>query len=188
MADFLTAFNATMKQSEYGFNSGSGEALTINGIDRGQNRDWTGWAIVDEIIAANPGLTDIEYNKLFDANADLQGLIQSFFEANYWPTCRCANIINQEVANALYDGTVNPCIIGVGKAAQIAINSLTPGKLTADGQFGPKSLGAVNAEDPQLFVTAFNAVRIADYYQRVSLTPGDGQWLESWLSRCKPYV
>jgi Glycosyl hydrolase 108 len=186
MANFLTAFNITMK-TEYGFNPGNGEAMTINGIDDSQHPDWSGWAIVQNIIAENPGLSPRQYNALFDNNGPLQALIQAFFKANFWDTSLLDQVSDQYVANSIYDCSVNPCLIGSGQVAQMAVNVVKPGNIVVDGIFGPNSLRAVNGVNAPLFVTAFNGIRIANYYTRVRLTPVDAQWLPSWKSRCIPY-
>ncbi len=187
MADFLTAFNITM-QTEGGYNPGEGEAETYMGVDRSQNPSWSGWPIIDQINAANPGASVSTLNGLFAANQSLQANVQQFYEADYWNPLGLTTINDQQVANALFDCSVNPCIITASKAAQMACNVVKQHAVTVDGQVGPLTLGCINSLPPDLYVTAFNGIRVANYYERVNLTPADAQWLSSWLGRCKPYA
>lgn len=185
MADFIQAFNNTMK-TEYGYNPGNGEAETINGVDRSMHPALPLWGIVDTIKKQNPGATIKQLNRLFDANKDLQSAIQYFYRATFWGLFD--EIKDQQVANALFDAQVNPCIITGNKAAQIAANVAKHGIVKVDGNLGALSIIAINSLKPELFVTAFNGVRIANYYERVRLSPNMAQWLPSWVGRCKPYL
>jgi len=187
MAAFITAFNITM-QTEGGYNPGEGEAETYMGVDRSQNPNWGGWVIVTAIKAANPGASVNALDSLFQKNADLQTAVQNFYKVNYWDTLQLDTVNDQQVANALFDCSVNPCIISVSKVAQIACNTVAPKSVGVDGQVGTLTLTCINNLQPNLFVTAFNGIRVANYYERVNLTPADKQWLSSWLDRCKPYA
>ena len=187
MADFITAFNITM-QTEGGYNPGIGEAETYMGVDRSQNADWNGWGAIDTIKQANPGADVPTLDNLFSADEGLQSDVQQFYEAGYWTSLQLDAVNDQQVANSLFDCSVNPCIISVSDAAQIACNILKHGSVTVDGQIGPNTLTGINALPPNLYLTAFNGIRVANYYERVKLTPADKEWLASWLGRCAPYA
>jgi lysozyme family protein len=187
MTDFATAFQITM-QNEGGYNPGDGEAETYAGIDRSQNGDWRGWATIDAIKQANPGASVADLDAIFAADQTLQTNISNFYQQNYWSPLQLNTINDQQVANALFDCSVNPCILSVSRVAQMVCNILKPGTLTVDGSIGPLSLNAINSFPPDQYVSAFNGFRAADYYARVRSSPADAQWLDSWLSRCRPYV
>jgi lysozyme family protein len=187
MANFLTAFQITM-QTEGGYNPGIGEAETYMGVDRSQNPTWKGWPIIDQVKAANPGASISKLNTLFAASQALQIDVQQFYQAGYWTPFQLNTIADQQVANAIFDCAVNPCIISVSRVVQMACNTLKHNAVTVDGQFGNKTLTCIKSLAPNLYVTAFNGIRVANYYERIKLTPADAQWLGSWLSRCKVYV
>jgi len=187
MADFLTSFHQTML-TEGAYDPGTGEAETYMGVDRSQNPTWVGWPIIDKIKAAHPGATVATLNGLFAARKTLQTDVQKFYQAGYWDPYKLTTITDQQVANAIFDCAVNPCIISVSRVVQIACNTVKHNSVTVDGQVGPKTLAAVNSLPPNLYVTAFNGIRVANYYQRVALKPEMAQWLSSWLGRCKAYV
>jgi lysozyme family protein len=187
MANFLIAFNQTM-QTEGGYNPGVGEAETYAGVDRSKNAGWNGWPIIDQIKQANPGASVPALNTLFMANAALQADVQQFYAVNYWNPLLLDQVNDQQVANGLFDCSVNPCIITASTAAQIACNVVKHGAVGVDGQVGKLTIGGINSLPPNLYLTAFNGVRAANYYERVRLTPDTKQWLSSWLGRCKAYV
>ncbi|MDP9079103.1 MAG: hypothetical protein M3O71_16875 [Bacteroidota bacterium] len=187
MADFLTAFQITM-QTEGGYNPGDGEAETYMGVDRSQNPNWSGWPTIDQIKAANPGATISALNKLFAANHTLQANIQQFYQSGYWDAYKLSTITDQQAANAMFDCAVNPCLISMDYVAQMACNTVQHNVVGVDGQIGKLTRGCINSLPANLFVTAFNGIRVANYYERVKLNPTDKQWLSSWLGRCKVYV
>src|SRR6201999_343845 len=112
MANFTIAFNITM-QTEGGYDPGVGEAETYMGVDRSQNPGWNGWPRGDAIKQANPGAPVATLNNLFKADATLQADVQQFYRANYWNPLQLDTINDQQVANALFDCSVDPCIISV---------------------------------------------------------------------------
>lgn len=183
MADFNIAYRRTIIGIEGEYNPGIGEAETYRGIDRGANPRWPGWQIIDAIKKANPGITTPQMNAKLSVNADLQADIQRFYKMNYWDVISLDHVVSQIIANALFDCSVNPCIISVTKAAQIACNVVKPKALVVDGSFGAKTLVCLNTIDEKLFDIAFSGVRTADYYERTRLTPSMYQWLSSWLHR-----
>lgn len=186
MADFKIAFDITML-TEGEYNPGIGESETYMGIDRSQNPNWLGWKAIDIIKSQYKNKSVADLNILFRTNIALQAQVQSYYKANYWDNLMLNNITDQQVASGLFDCSVNPCIITVSKAAQMACNVVKQKSVVVDGKFGNNSLNAVNSLPPNLYLTAFNGIRVADYYERTRLTPSMVQWLNSWLGRCKPY-
>ncbi|MFD2874028.1 glycosyl hydrolase 108 family protein [Mucilaginibacter ximonensis] len=183
MANFNIAYQRTIIKIEGEYNPGNGEAETYRGIDRGANPKWPGWAIIDAIKKESPGISVARMNAALAANTQLQADIQSFYKANYWDVLSLDAVSSQIKANALFDCSVNPCIIGVVKAAQIACNAIKQKSVSVDGDFGALTLACINALDEKLFDLAFCAVRQANYYERTRLTPSASQWLSSWLFR-----
>jgi len=183
MADFQIAYKRTVLGIEGGYDPGTNEAETYRGIDRSQNPKWAGWNIIDAIKRGNAGLSTAQLNTILNGNAALQANVQAFYKSNYWDVLSLDKLSSQIKANALFDSSVNPCIIGVGKAAQIACNVVKPKALVVDGQYGPKTLACIDSLDEKGFDIAFSAVRSANYYERVRLTPSQLTWLPSWLFR-----
>jgi lysozyme family protein len=158
------------------------------------NTHWSGWAIIDSLLAQYPGATIRTLNQLFAENEALQGNIQAFYKANYWDDLNLSLINDQQIADNMFDCSVNPCIDGAGKVLQKAVNAVltTTGNksiapLIVDGQPGTHTLNAVNALPAKLVFDAINTVRAANYHERVVLTPKDAEWLPVWLRRLVAY-
>jgi len=185
MAQFDPAFDITMRyEGGYANNPSDHGGETYKGIAIKFWPNWPGWPIVHGIIATHPA----SLNAALAANADLQQMIKSFYKANFWDTESLDNVNDQQTANQLFDIAVN---MGTGRAAkfmQEAVNMLTPGQLTVDGQIGQLSIAAVNNADKQALYTAIGNLRKAKYDAIIAADPSQKQFANSWYSRITPYV
>lgn len=183
MADFQTAYKRTVLGIEGGYDPGTNEAETYRGIDRSQNANWPGWAVIEAVKNGNHSLTIAQLNTVLNGNQQLQSNVQLFYKSNYWDVLSLDKITSQIKANALFDCSVNPSLIPVAKAAQMACNIVKPKALIVDCSYGAKTLACINIVDEREFDLALSAVRAANYYERVRLSPSMSQWLGSWLYR-----
>lgn len=200
MAAFNEAYKITIIGNEGGWNPGIGETPTYEGIDRGMHPDWSGWPIIDRYLSEYPGATIHTINQLLAEDAALQTAIQAFYKANFWDDLNLSQINDDQVADNVFDSSVNPCIMTAGKVLQTAVNTvLTTFKaqlnganigllLAVDGNVGTKTITAVNLLPPALLHNTINSVRRANYIKRAQLTPKDAQWLPVWERRLKEYV
>ena len=184
MASFEISYNITVQHTEIGYNPGIGEAETFDGIDRSMQPGWSGWLLID---AFKRGKTVHEINVWAKNNAELQARKKMFYIKNYWDTWRLSEIVNQQIANTLFDASVNPCIDSAGKVAQKACNVVKPGSLVVDGCIGEHSISVINSLASNLLFTAINAIRSANYHHRAEITASAKQWLPVWLDRLTPY-
>lgn len=183
MSDFKVAFRITIFGNEGGFNPGVGEAETIYGIDRSMNPKWQGWPSFDIL---KKGRTVKQVNIAVKNNIQMQAAIMDFYLRNYWNPLLLSEIKSQQVANTLFDCSVNPCIDTAAEVAQKACNVVKPGSLIVDGNIGEKSIGVINKLSENLLFTAINGIRSANYHHRVALTPKMKIWLPVWLKRLLP--
>lgn len=188
MADFTIAYRKTVLGNEGGYNPGIGENETYMGIDRAMNKHWSGWQIIDHIKAAMPGVSVARMNMLLNTNAQLQSNIATFYKVNYWDTMRLDDINDQQVANNLFDGSVNPCIEPAAKVFQMACNEVKQGCLKEDGVIGSASIACINSLDAKHVFDIINAIREGNYRQEVVINPHKKQWLPVWLKRLIEYV
>lgn len=188
MADFNKAFLITMGH-EGGYNPGVGEAETYKGIDRSMNPTWHGWKIIDSLKP----LSVSQMNAKLSANADIQKDIKDFYIANYWNPYKLGAINDQQVAENLFDCSVNPCIDGVAEVMQKATNAAIIaggrkiGLISVDKQIGDKTIGAVNSVAPRALYEAINAIRASNYYNRGEQTPSMKSWVPIWINRLHNY-
>jgi lysozyme family protein len=179
MANFSISFNLTMgAEGGYANNPNDSGGETYRGVARNYNPNWSGWAIVDSIKATNPP----SLNAALGANAQLQSDIQSFYITNYWNANSTGSINDQQIANQVFDTSVN---MGTGRGAQFLQQAAG---VTVDRIIGPQTLATVNAADPETLYNAFIALRKQFYLNIIANNPSQAQFKNSWFSRLWPYV
>jgi len=172
MADFLISDQITQK-TEAGYNPGIGEKETAMGIDRGQNPNWQGWHIVDSL---KPDTASNITHQLFNSPT-FMGLVHSFFKANYWDVLKLDEVNDQQIANNLFDCSINQ---GSGIASRFMQEAAG---VTVDGIVGNQTISAVNNGNAETIYNQINSLRKIRYEN----TKGFAEWGHSWLSRLTPY-
>ena len=160
MADFLQAYEAMIRnEGGYVLHTVDGDrgGMTYAGIARNMNPQWPGWAIID--AGGKP-------------NADM---VRAFYRANFWNPIR-GDELQQSTAQAIFDFHVN-----AGRPARV-LAQLVVG-VTPDGSFGPRTVEALNAYDPEKFVLAYALAKIARYRDIVTRDRTQQKFLLGWLNR-----
>ena len=105
---------------------------------------------------------------------------EAIYRADYW---RWDAISASALAIKLFDIGVN-CGTGTSiKLLQKAVNVLVNPPIPVDGQLGPATLGAANAQPPEAMLQALCQV-LRDYYQAiVDRNPSQSVFLKGWLNR-----
>jgi lysozyme family protein len=190
MADFIKAYKITILGNEGGYNPGIGEKETYMGIDRGANPTWSGWAVIDAVKQNNPGLSIAKMNLLLSQNIALQSNIEKFYKANYWDTVNLDNVKDQQLANNLFDCSVNQGEGLARKFMQIACNYViaalkVPVKpLVLDKIIGKLTLAVFNSLPAASLNTEINAERETSYRSDKEYT----EWGKVWERRLKQYA
>jgi lysozyme family protein len=166
MADFLPAFEA-MIRDEGGFLlhnvPGDRGGQTYAGIARNFNPDWEGWEFIDR------------------RETPPTPMVRNWYHTSYWiPICG-DQISNQQIASSIFNFAVNSSApkrptVAV-KLAQLVVGA------TPDGSFGPSTLQALNAYDPDKFVMAYALAKIARYRDIVTRDRTQAKFLLGWISR-----
>ena len=135
MADFKIALKPTL-HNEGGYvkdpNDSGGE--TYRGISRHNFPHWSGWSMVD---AAKP----LHTGQLI-SNTQLDELIAEFYQLSFWNPIRGNEIINQDVANDLFDKSVN---MGYHQAVVLSQRSLG---IAESGKMDDVTLSTLNQMNP----------------------------------------
>lgn len=102
MSNFTTAYK-TVRANEGGYRNVSWDAggETYKGISRVANPSWSGWKIIDEYKKTHTLKTGDVIN-----NPELDRLVQSLFEINYWSKNNLGSIANQSLATLCFDMVV----------------------------------------------------------------------------------
>lgn len=95
---------------------------------------------------------------------------------SYWLKWHGDKIENQSVANILVDWVWGSGTHGVKNPQKIL-------GVTADGIVGPKTIEAVNNQDPKKFFEAVKKSRIDFYHRIVARNPSQEKFLGGWINR-----
>lgn len=166
MADFDQAFDRAVL-AEGGFklhkvvNDTGG--LTYAGIARNKNPDWAGWAFIDR------------------GETPPTQMVRDFYREGWWNPIRGDEILDQDVAYTFYSFATNSSArlqpTTAIKLAQLAARA------TPDGVVGPKTVAAINALDPELFILRFGMARLARYADICNKNRSQRDFLLGWLNR-----
>lgn len=171
-ANFKTAFEATMR-SEGGYvndpQDPGGE--TYRGVARKFHSKWEGWIIIDAL--KNKG----NFPRNLDQDANLQSLIEDFYQRQFWDKVRGDDIQNQDVAESIFDFAVN-----AGIAASVTLAQTASGS-PADGLMGTNTIKAINEQDPKTFLAMFALHKIARYVHIVEKRPDSRKYFYGWVRR-----
>ena len=176
MADWDTAYNWMMdnedcpracKQVPDAGPGGDGPCYAISGINS------AAWPTQFAEIAAIPQ----------DQRATS---VQQFYHDYFWNHW-FAQIASDDVCKRVFDFAVNGSSHQAVQCLQQAINSLDGGAtpLAVDGGWGPLTLAAVNAADPNRLVGAFKAQRLAYYRAIATAHPDKAEYLTAWTARAE---
>lgn len=114
-------------------------------------------------------------------NVDIKNLTveqaKEIYLRDFW---KFGGIINQGVANKLFDSYVNMGHLGILYAQELVFQVIKP-----DGVYGPETEDAINRAEPSVFLPAYRA-RLAKHYEDLVVAkPEEAEFLEGWLRRAK---
>lgn len=162
MAEFLPAFESMIvHEGGYVLHDVPGDrgAQTYAGISRNNWPRWPGWAVLD--AGGDPPVHEV----------------REFYRSNFWAPLRLDQVVHQAVARTLFDFAVNAGASTAAKLAQLVAGA------TPDGRIGPKSLEAINALQPEVFVLRYTLAKLSRYEQIVRRDRTQSKFLLGWLSR-----
>jgi len=161
MADFQPAFEVMIKnEGGYVLHNVPGDrgGMTYAGIARNMQPKWPGWPLID-------------------AGQDVPAsMVRDFYKRDFWDPVRGDDLQHQAIAQAIFDFHVN-----AGRPAR-TLAQLVVG-LTPDGQFGDKTVAALNAAEPDKFVLAYALAKIARYRDIVTKNRDQQKFLLGWINR-----
>lgn len=173
MADFKTAYATYVLPWEGGYSAaipGDSGGETYGGISRVYNPQFNDlWIAIDAIKRR---LKNIPHNSKFP---ELQPMVEKYYKA-LWDKNRFGEINNQNIANLLFDYTVNS---GAGKAVK-AIQKIV--NVVPDGAIGAMTLAKINASDPAKVYEALRKER-RDFLTAIGQHPDKKKFLKGWLAR-----
>ncbi len=166
MSNFERAYEAMIRdEGGYVLHNVAGDrgGMTYAGIARNFNPDWAGWAFIDR------------------GQVPPTDMVREWYRINYWTPIQGDAIEHQAVAASIFNFAVNTSAPGrptvAVKLAQLVVGA------TPDGSFGPRTVQALNAFDPDKFVMAYALAKIARYRDIVTRDRTQQKFLLGWINR-----
>lgn len=162
MSDFLSAFERMIvNEGGYKLHTVANDkgGATYAGIARNRWPQWPGWPYLDA------------------GDTPPAEMVRGFYRSNFWAPLRLEEVESQDVARTLFDFGVNAGTGTAAKLAQIVVGA------TPDGKIGPKTLAAINAFDPGLFMARYALAKLARYEQIVTRDSSQRGFLLGWVRR-----
>lgn len=172
MAEFKIALLKVLShEGGYGNDPEDPGGETYSGVARKMHSKWDGWTTIDMLKRASGFPANL------DKDADLQEDITNFYRINFWDKINGDKIDNQFVAESIFDFAVNGGVRTSASLAQMVVG------VKSDGVIGKDSIAAINAFDPEYFLSAFTVAKIARYVNIVKKRPVSRKYFYGWVVR-----
>ncbi len=162
---------------------------TYKGVSRRYNPSWGGWRLIDELKQASGDFPDN-----LEQNVELQASVKDFYKQNYWDKFWGDEIPAQEIAEELFDTSVN---MGARRAVtffQEGMNLLNRNQrdykdITEDGLFGRKTLEVLTAYlkvergDCKPLLKVMNILQGMHYIEYMRKSPTQEKYARGWFKR-----
>ena len=162
MAQFEPAFEIMMANE-------GGYKLTNDPVDRGGQTyagisrkawpKWQGWHYIDR------------------GEIPPTQMVRGFYKTNFWDVVRGDNITDNRIASSIFNFAVNSGVKIAVKLAQIVVG------VAPDGSIGEKTLAALNASSPSIFIPNYTIAKIARYRDIVRRDRTQIKFLLGWINR-----
>jgi len=178
MADFTKAFNLMIvHEGGYVNDPDDPGGETYKGVARKMHPDWLGWTIID-LLKKQKGFPDnLHFPTGLEIMKELNYEVNSFYYTQFWIKIKGESILNQAVAESIFDFAVNA---GIATSIQLA---QTVVKVTPDGAIGPKTVAAINGFDPEYFLARYAIMKIKRYVEICQKRPLSKKYIFGWVIR-----
>lgn len=183
MAEFKKILEETLL-NEGGFSNDPNDngGMTLFGIARNKNPQWAGWREVDQIIKSNGwnSKNDDHWSLIAKACKRIEG-VEAFYRINFWNKMKGEYIFANSIAQTIFDYGVNT---GMKTAVKNVQRTL---KIVDDGDFGPKTLEALNkfimTESLYKWSEEFTLRKLLRYVKIVTNESENIKYMFGWTSR-----
>ena len=166
MMDFEDAPRACKEVGDACPTGVAGPCYAISGINSGA------WPTEFAAIAALP-------------QANREPSVQQFYQNHFWNNWY-AQLTSDELCKRVFDFAVNGGSGAAVRCLQEAVNSISAAApIAEDGGWGPATLAAANAADPDGLVVAFKEKRLAYYQAIAAQSPEKAKYLPNWTARAE---
>jgi len=187
MADFNKAYNKTMgHEGGYSFDPDDVGGETYKGVARKYHADWEGWVLIDKKKQWE------DFPDCLRLDDDLNHKVMSFYKKHYWDVHKCDFILDQLIAEELFDTSVNMGVRRAGKFLQESLNCLNRNQssytdIKVDGYIGTKTLMCVNAylgqSNNSYLLKMMNVLQGHHYMEYMKKDPVQEKFAYGWFNR-----
>jgi len=191
MANFESAFKITLgHEGGYVFDPDDAGGETYRGVSRRYHPDWAGWASIDRLKQQAENRRQL--NSLLAEDDELQLQIRNFYKQYYWDRFQGDVLNAQELAEELFDTSVNMGVHRAVRFMQEGLNLLNRNQksfkdILEDGISGPGTLAALNAylaKDPaEHLLKIMNVLQGMHYIEYMRKSPTQEKYARGWLKR-----
>jgi len=193
VADFKKAFIKTMgHEGGYVYDPDDAGGETYRGISRRFHPSWEGWEIIEKIKKIVEKRND--FRAVIDINHEVQSAVREFYREHYWDRFQGDLIPAQEIAEELFDTSVN---MGIHRAViflQQGLNLLNRNQknypdIVEDGDFGPQTLKTLKIylklenNDHSSLLTIMNTLQGMHYIEYMRDHPEQEKYARGWFKR-----
>jgi len=129
----------------------------------------------------NFGISKRSYPSVDIANLTIEDAAV-IYERDFWRPHPYAHINDQDVANKVFDMSVNMGSHRAHILLQRSVNGCG-GCVVCDGSFGPLTLDAVNRADPSILLNEIRENMGKFYYSLAASKPSNQKFLKGWMAR-----
>ena len=189
MADYHKAYAITLAhEGGYVHDPDDRGGETYRGISRKYHGNWPGWETIDQLKGA------ADFPAGLDRQTELDEQVADFFKAKYWDRFWGDRIPDQQVANELFDTSVN---LGPKRAVtflQAGLNVLNRNErlfedISEDGAFGKNTLAALKSylqgDEASILVKICNILQGMHYIEFMRSSPTQEKYARGWLTRVR---
>lgn len=190
MADFSKPFTDTLVKEGFQANAAPGDkgGWTIYGLARLIDIDFEGWAYIDQMQKENPA----GFPNCLRADPKFLLMVRNYYKNKYWNTFGGDFILDQAVAEELYDFGVNCGVEFVCKTFQQILNignrdQKDYADIPVDGKIGPLTITAFNTllkkRGEAAILKVINQRHGARYFDICLASPGQEIFFWGWELR-----
>jgi lysozyme family protein len=191
VADFTPAFSRSVAFEDAVLECVPGDkgGRSYTGISEVAHPTWEGWAIIDGYITE--GLAGTSLNTALLADRSLQSSVRILYYLSYWLPINGAHLIDQGIANKLYDMAVN---MGPAKAItwlQRGLNirgwdaggDIPLPDMPVDGIMNATTVARANAAPAVRLLCMLQAASSKHYWDICEAEPSQRKFADGWLAR-----
>jgi len=161
---------------------------TYKGIARRYSKTWAGWLIIDTMKS---DLSHV-FPECLVNNIILDQLVKKRYKDIYWDTLLLDDILSQDLANELFDISVNMGYYRSGKFLQIALNAMNRNQslyndIVVDGKVGDKTIEALEKyfikDSSNYLIKIINILQGNHYIEFMKKSTEQERFARGWLNR-----